>query len=83
MVLYHVITYPFPFLPNKVDEKVINNETVGCISDYDWCGYTKQVNFWVYSVTYVCILSISAPLLTIPANTLYSKVLGSRPQVLF
>lgn len=83
MMVYHIITYPFPFLPNKVNERVIDNETVGCISDYDWCDYTKQVNLWVYIIGYVLVLSISVPFLTIPANTLYSKVLGSRPQVIF
>ncbi|KAE9556415.1 hypothetical protein FO519_000300 [Halicephalobus sp. NKZ332] len=80
LLLYHIITYPFPFLPGKVDQRIVNNETVGCLSDYGWCNYTHQVNVWVYVLANVFIMSASFPMMTIFCSTIYSKILGNRPQ---
>uniref|UniRef100_A0AC34GPU3 Major facilitator superfamily (MFS) profile domain-containing protein n=1 Tax=Panagrolaimus sp. ES5 TaxID=591445 RepID=A0AC34GPU3_9BILA len=84
-LIYHVITFPFPFLPNDVDQKTIlndqgKNETVGCLDSYDWCGYTKKVPFWLYAITNVICMSLAFPVLNISMSTLFSKILGNRKQ---
>jgi ceroid-lipofuscinosis MFS transporter 7 len=85
-LIYHVVTFPFPFLPNKVDQKTVinsqgNNETVGCLDSYNWCGYTQKVPFWLYAITNVICMSLAFPVLNISMSTLFSKILGNRKQV--
>ena len=85
-LLYHVITFPFPFLPDEVGPKTVlnnenKNETVGCLDSYNWCGYTKKVPFWLYAITNVICMSLAFPILNISMSTLFSKILGNRKQV--
>ncbi|KAI6213518.1 hypothetical protein M3Y94_00159800 [Aphelenchoides besseyi] len=78
LVLFHLITFSWPFLPNKVNiANSTTNYTLGCdVTRFSWCNDLPAVNIWVYYISYSLIIGLSFPMLTISLNTLFSKVLG-------
>uniref|UniRef100_A0A914DWI0 Uncharacterized protein n=1 Tax=Acrobeloides nanus TaxID=290746 RepID=A0A914DWI0_9BILA len=84
-LLYHVITYAWPFFPNRLDYRIDKSngtiEYVGCYpSKYSWCSHTHQVPLWLYAFATVFILGLALYVTFTPLNTLFSKVLGDRRQ---
>uniref|UniRef100_A0A8R1EBA9 MFS domain-containing protein n=1 Tax=Caenorhabditis japonica TaxID=281687 RepID=A0A8R1EBA9_CAEJA len=87
-VLYHVITYPYPWggdLSYEIRNVTIHGKTqteeLGCNpAKYHWCKYTKDVNFWIYATMYGVVLAACFPIVNISMNTLFSKMLGPRRQ---
>uniref|UniRef100_A0AC34Q924 Major facilitator superfamily (MFS) profile domain-containing protein n=1 Tax=Panagrolaimus sp. JU765 TaxID=591449 RepID=A0AC34Q924_9BILA len=56
-------------------------EVVGCNMDrFDWCHTFKPINIHVYYITYVLFIGLCFPNINISLNTLFSKILGPRPQ---
>ncbi|EFP10412.1 hypothetical protein CRE_22973 [Caenorhabditis remanei] len=87
-VLYHVVTFPYPWgkdlhfeLRNVTVHGKNETEELGCNPDkYRWCHYTKDVNFWIYASMYGVVLAACFPIVNISMNTLFSKILGARRQ---
>ncbi|CAP33863.1 Protein CBG15681 [Caenorhabditis briggsae] len=87
-VLYHVVTFPYPWgkdlhfeLKNVTVHGKNETEELGCNPEkYRWCGYTKDVNFWIYASMYGIVLAACFPIVNISMNTLFSKILGARRQ---
>ncbi|KAK0394103.1 hypothetical protein QR680_000566 [Steinernema hermaphroditum] len=84
---FHLITYPWPFIPQGLksfhNEDLINatHEVVGCnIDKFGWCTSTKQVNVWLYYITFAIIMGISFSFMNITLNTIYGRILGPRRQ---
>ncbi|KAI6187100.1 hypothetical protein M3Y98_00205800 [Aphelenchoides besseyi] len=89
MILFHLITYAWPFLPHYVDkftDNVLSKNTsstmaVGCnATKFDWCNDLTSVNVFVYFASYILCIGIAFPLLTITLTSLFSKILGPRRQ---
>ena len=58
-----------------------DTELVGCNTDrFDWCYSLKPVNVYVYYITYVLFIGTCFPNINICLNTLFSKIIGPRPQ---
>ncbi|EGT55075.1 hypothetical protein CAEBREN_05104 [Caenorhabditis brenneri] len=87
-VIYHVVTYPYPWggdlhyeLKNITIHGKNETEELGCNPiKYHWCTYTKDVNFWIYASMYGIVLAACFPIVNISMNTLFSKILGARRQ---
>ncbi|KAI6236503.1 hypothetical protein M3Y95_00164600 [Aphelenchoides besseyi] len=89
MILFHLITYAWPFLPHYVDkftENVVSKNAsstmaVGCnATKFEWCNDLTSVNVYVYFTSYILCIGIGFPLLTITLTSLFSKILGPRRQ---
>ncbi|KAI6200340.1 hypothetical protein M3Y96_00723500 [Aphelenchoides besseyi] len=82
MILFHLITYAWPFLPHYVDkftDNVLSKNTsstmaVGCnATKFDWCNDLTSVNVFVYFASYILCIGIAFPLLTITFWDLVGK----------
>ncbi|CAD5233290.1 unnamed protein product [Bursaphelenchus xylophilus] len=87
LVLFHVLTYPWPFLNgrlalyNNTDLHHGTSEPVGCnIDRFDWCATVKPVNKWIFYVAYALCIGIAFPSINLSMNTLYSRIIGPRRQ---
>ena len=61
-------------LPNRT-------ELVGCNVDrLSWCGTTKPVNAFIFYLPYIVFFGIGLSSINISLNTLFSKIIGPRPQ---
>ncbi|KAI6176062.1 hypothetical protein M3Y97_00758200 [Aphelenchoides bicaudatus] len=83
--IFYFITYAWPFLPNYVEKFSYNNTPnalpVGCDMDrFDWCDNLTAVNMWVFYGSYVILIGIAFPVITITLNVLFSRILGPRRQ---
>lgn len=74
-VLFHFLTYAWPFYSQKVDTEVGCNAT-----RFDWCENLTAVNMWLFYISYALVIGLSFPLLQITSNTLFSEILGPRLQ---
>uniref|UniRef100_A0A914DF79 Major facilitator superfamily (MFS) profile domain-containing protein n=1 Tax=Acrobeloides nanus TaxID=290746 RepID=A0A914DF79_9BILA len=83
---YHLLTFAWPFLPEKVSGHVEysnsnTTEIIGCYkSEYSWCSYTHQVPLLAYILGNIFLQSFAFPVALTPMAILYSKILGSRRQ---
>ncbi|CAI5455347.1 unnamed protein product [Caenorhabditis angaria] len=79
-IVWFLATYPYAFLPNNV--KLMNNGSdAGCdILKYDWCSDLPAVSPWPFYIGKIISFSVGFSLMNITATTLYSKVVGPRPQ---
>lgn len=101
MLLFHLLSYSWPFLPNYVHSyglngiyfKIVNIKNmhiilvtendlpVGCNADrFTWCKNLTAVNIYLFYISYVILIGLAFPLLTITLNTLFSNILGPRRQ---
>uniref|UniRef100_A0A914CRX6 Uncharacterized protein n=2 Tax=Acrobeloides nanus TaxID=290746 RepID=A0A914CRX6_9BILA len=87
MILFHLVTYSWPFLPNSIvlnyNSELINatDQNVGCnVNKFTWCESLTQVNVWIYFITYIIAIGIALPTMNITMTTLFSKILGPRRQ---
>ncbi|CAD5227691.1 unnamed protein product [Bursaphelenchus xylophilus] len=83
VLLYYVITYPYPFYSSTIPYEVYENNTLvkgGCSQRFEWCATTPAVNGWLYFITMVLCMSIGIPLMMLNLDILYSKVLGNIKQ---
>ncbi|KAI1705083.1 major facilitator superfamily domain-containing protein [Ditylenchus destructor] len=83
----YIITYPWPFLANKIayeHEKSPtsgpNDQKVGCPKDYAWCATTPAVNMYIFLGSIIVTLGMAVPLVQINLDILFSKVLGKMKQ---
>ncbi|ETN85854.1 hypothetical protein NECAME_06168, partial [Necator americanus] len=76
-----VVSYSWPFLPNKVKMSV-NGSDWGCYSDrFDWCENLTEVSPWIYYTFYVLVFGFAASIMNVAVTTLYSEIIGPRRQV--
>uniref|UniRef100_A0A7E4W460 MFS domain-containing protein n=1 Tax=Panagrellus redivivus TaxID=6233 RepID=A0A7E4W460_PANRE len=88
LFLWHLVTYSWPFLTgtmvtyNNQDKIAANGtELVGCNVDYfNWCLDISPINAIVFYTACVIILGMCTPNINITLNTLFSKIIGPRPQ---
>ncbi|KAH7728844.1 Protein Y53G8AR.7 a [Aphelenchoides avenae] len=89
LVVFHLLTFSWPFLPGKVQTYVegdnvtyaSDQELLGCnVEKFSWCETLKPVNVWVYYGSYIVLIGLSFPNMNIALNTLFSKILGPRRQ---
>ncbi|KAH7700050.1 Protein F27D9.2, partial [Aphelenchoides avenae] len=89
-VVFHVLTFSYPFLPGHVatfdhandsSYNVSDIEHIGCDAEkFTWCDSLAPVNEWVYYGTYVVVIGLAYPFMNIALMTLFSKILGPRRQ---
>jgi MFS family permease len=84
LILFHFITFSYPFLPHNValtSELNITDDAIGCNSDrFEWCYGLTSVNIWLFYGSYALIIGLSFPVLTLTLNSLFSKIIGPRHQ---
>ncbi|KAK0427109.1 hypothetical protein QR680_010064 [Steinernema hermaphroditum] len=87
MLLFHLATYPWPFLQTKIETYTDNDflntteEIVGCNTDhFGWCTTTPRVNPWVYYISFMVFVGVGYPLIDLCLHTVYGRVLGPRRQ---
>ncbi|CAD6189148.1 unnamed protein product [Caenorhabditis auriculariae] len=80
MLLMFIATYSYPFLGEKVHLSS-NASDADCNREkYQWCDSLTTTPVWVYYSGYVLVFGIANSFLNISLTTLYSKVVGPRPQ---
>uniref|UniRef100_A0AC35TQF1 MFS domain-containing protein n=1 Tax=Rhabditophanes sp. KR3021 TaxID=114890 RepID=A0AC35TQF1_9BILA len=93
LVLFQLLTFPYPF-GDKVTTFNSNNSTAiayqsnrsvergrGCDElKFSWCKDLNQTNAWIYFIAFSVIIGLSFPIINISLNTLFSKIIGPRPQ---
>uniref|UniRef100_A0AC35ERG8 Uncharacterized protein n=2 Tax=Panagrolaimus sp. PS1159 TaxID=55785 RepID=A0AC35ERG8_9BILA len=88
LILFHLLSYSWPFLSgnlktyNDFDYHNANDtELAGCNVDrFDWCYDLKPVNVYLYYISYIILIGTCFPNINISLNTLFSKIIGPRPQ---
>uniref|UniRef100_A0A7E4VD77 MFS domain-containing protein n=1 Tax=Panagrellus redivivus TaxID=6233 RepID=A0A7E4VD77_PANRE len=92
LITFHIVTYSWPFIPGHVTmhnstlNTMVNGtglteDNVGCnIEKFDWCDDLSPINVYLYYAMYVIVIGFAFPTLNITTTTLFSKVLGPRPQ---
>jgi MFS family permease len=89
-LFYLLLTYSWPFLNGKLnmysnDDMLFANgtEMTGCnVDKYQWCDSFNPINFYVYYVAFIIIIGIANPNLNVSFGTLFSKIIGPRPQTI-
>lgn len=80
LLLNFILTYPYPFLANKIKYEVLDvNGTViqsGCNNNFKWCAETPAVNVYVYCISMMITFGIGFPLINLNLDVIYSKILG-------
>ncbi|KAK0408404.1 hypothetical protein QR680_003935 [Steinernema hermaphroditum] len=87
MLIFHLLTYPWPFLSGQLqiysEKGMLNSsdEQVGCNIDHiQWCESTSPVNPWLYYISFVIFFGLGYPVIDLCNNTVYGRVLGPRRQ---
>uniref|UniRef100_A0A1I7S9V9 MFS domain-containing protein n=1 Tax=Bursaphelenchus xylophilus TaxID=6326 RepID=A0A1I7S9V9_BURXY len=88
LVVFHLITFSWPFYPTGLDkysQKEYNlaeangTELTGCNTDrFNWCDKTPILNPYLYYITWVLFVGFCQPNVNLTLNTLFSKILGPR-----
>ncbi|KAF7640460.1 hypothetical protein Mgra_00000281 [Meloidogyne graminicola] len=88
MILFFLLTFPWPFinspmpLPTFINQTLGNSSiqtliTQGCSPEkYNWCLTTPAINIYVYHLSLAFTLGIILPLGNINLDALYSRLLG-------
>ncbi|KJH43777.1 transporter, major facilitator family protein, partial [Dictyocaulus viviparus] len=82
-LLFHIITYPWPFYDGPltyIPSGKNSSEVGGCLPSYDWCDTTVRVPLPLFIICMVIIFGIAFPFSGSPAGTLFSEILGPRRQ---
>ncbi|CAD5230031.1 unnamed protein product [Bursaphelenchus okinawaensis] len=84
LIVFHLLTISWPFLPGQVQtfhQNLTETEQIGCNSDkFTWCSTLKPVNVAVFFGSYILIVGTAFPNVNICLNTLFSKIIGPRRQ---
>ncbi|KAI1695818.1 major facilitator superfamily domain-containing protein [Ditylenchus destructor] len=81
LIIFHLVTYSWPFLPGHVPMFNSTNGQVGCNTDkFTWCEDLRPVNVGLYYATYIIVIGLAFPMQNIALNTLFSKIIGPRWQ---
>ncbi|CAB3410208.1 unnamed protein product [Caenorhabditis bovis] len=90
LILFHLVSYPWWFLPGKITYQevyitvngtsVLNPDPIGCRPTLKWCDDVPPINQYVYIISYIIICGFSFTIINICMNTVFSTVLGPRNQ---
>ncbi|CAD5213064.1 unnamed protein product [Bursaphelenchus okinawaensis] len=81
LVLFHLLTFSWPFLPALQEAYDPDDTAIGCnYGRFDWCVRMNAVNVYLYYGSYAIVIGLAFPLLNITMNTLFSRILGPRRQ---
>lgn len=79
LVMY-LSTYAYPFYPENVILAVNGTEADCDPRKYDWCNSLTKIPIWLYYGGYIINFGVGNSFMNISLTTLYSKVVGPRPQ---
>ncbi|KAI6192230.1 hypothetical protein M3Y97_00314600 [Aphelenchoides bicaudatus] len=91
-VLFHVVTYSWPFLPGSLKtysneeynlylNGTVKTEPVGCpIDRFEWCQTLSPVNIWVFFFMFILTVGGFWSEINISLSTILSQILGPRQQ---
>ena len=65
---------------NNTSVHLPTSELVGCPQEYGWCHKTPQIKL-IQMIMGMVFLSVGYPFILVITTTIYSKILGPRPQV--
>lgn len=76
------ILFHFYSVPSNATSEILQSakELVGCPDEYNWCTTTPQIKLSQFIIGMV-FLSIGYPFILVMTTTIYSKILGPKPQV--
>lgn len=89
---FHFSTFSYPFSDAHVRQYsaaeyeafrngTLTQEPVGCPRDLlGWCASIQPVSFWFYLFNFTFVLAIAFSVTNVNASTLFSKIIGPRPQ---
>ncbi|KAI3415685.1 hypothetical protein GPALN_005277 [Globodera pallida] len=84
LLLFHLITFSWPFLPDNVSQIVDprnGTAVLGCDrNQHPWCEGLKQVNVYVYYSLMIFAVGIAFPCINASMSTIFSKAVGPRLQ---
>ncbi|CAI2357435.1 unnamed protein product [Caenorhabditis sp. 36 PRJEB53466] len=73
-------TYPYSFYSDNV-KLMVNGSHADCdIEKYAWCADLPTIPAWIYFGGFVLVFGVSFSFMNITVTTLFSKVVGPRPQ---
>ncbi|XP_057315275.1 major facilitator superfamily domain-containing protein 8-like isoform X2 [Hydractinia symbiolongicarpus] len=70
-----------PTVPSNATSEILQSakELVGCPEEYNWCTTTPQIKLPQFIIGMI-FLSIGYPFILVMTTTIYSKILGPKPQ---
>lgn len=80
---YHLCNYPWSFYPGPlqyIPNGTTTAEVGGCDPEFTWCEHTVAVPLPIYIITFVLFFGIGFPFIGSPSASLYTEILGPRPQ---
>uniref|UniRef100_A0A914HTK3 Major facilitator superfamily (MFS) profile domain-containing protein n=1 Tax=Globodera rostochiensis TaxID=31243 RepID=A0A914HTK3_GLORO len=84
LLLFHLVTFSWPFLPDNVSQIVDprnGTAVLGCDrNQHPWCEGLKQVNVYVYYSLMIFAVGIAFPCINASMSTIFSKAVGPRLQ---
>uniref|UniRef100_A0A1I7T286 MFS domain-containing protein n=1 Tax=Caenorhabditis tropicalis TaxID=1561998 RepID=A0A1I7T286_9PELO len=79
-LIWMLSTYPYNFYSNHV-KAMTNGSDANCdFSKYSWCADMTTVPIWAYYTGFILVFGVSFSIMNITNTTLFSKVVGPRPQ---
>uniref|UniRef100_A0A1I7TW91 MFS domain-containing protein n=1 Tax=Caenorhabditis tropicalis TaxID=1561998 RepID=A0A1I7TW91_9PELO len=79
-LIWLIATYPYSFYSDRV-KIMVNGSHADCdLSKYSWCADQPKVNEYIYIGGYIMVFGIAYTIINITVTTIYSKVVGPRPQ---
>ena len=82
--MYHLINYPWPFYPGPlhyIPPGLTSSDVGGCEFTYKWCETAVKIPVSLYMFSFIVLYGIAFPFVGSPSASLYSEILGPRPQV--
>ncbi|CAJ0938802.1 unnamed protein product, partial [Mesorhabditis belari] len=83
-LLYHVLTFSYPFYSDYVELEnpaAMSREYGVCeVRRYSWCTTLTTFNPFLYYISYLVLIGGFFPIINIALTTLLSKVIGPRAQ---
>ncbi|PIC26114.1 hypothetical protein B9Z55_018790 [Caenorhabditis nigoni] len=79
-LVWMLSTYPYNFYNEHV-KPMINGSDANCdFTKYTWCEDLNTVPIWAYYAGFIMVFGVSFSIINITNTTLYSKIVGPRPQ---
>lgn len=79
MTISRFVCIPFGNEPHLIDNYPLNDTTVGCPENFDWCHTTSKLSYAQFLLGFI-FTAIAFPLGSSLIQTILSKKLGARPQ---
>ncbi|CCD67917.1 Major facilitator superfamily (MFS) profile domain-containing protein [Caenorhabditis elegans] len=79
-LVWLIATYPYKFYSDHV-QLMTNGSNANCDTEkYSWCTDLTKVNEYVYYIGFIMVFGVAFSFMNITVTTLFSKVIGPRPQ---